>query len=284
LALGENSHAEGDSNTAEGWSSHAEGYNTQAIGDSSHAEGDSTEAIGNYSHAEGQGSVSSGAASHAEGLGTIALGNYQHTQGRYNITSSQQSAFIIGNGIDDENRSNLVFASGSEFQITGSTNITGSLTVYGIRTLINSTGLSAATFRNSTISTQYIEVTSQTTYESQLRLNSTTSNYGWSMTQNSGNFYIGSQPDVGTSTKILTINRTNGNILVQGNNTTANYANASAAFQINSTTQGFLPPRMTEAQRVAISTPATGLMVYQTDGTEGVYVYTSTGWRSLTMV
>ena len=60
--------------------------------------------------------------------------------------------------------------------------------------------------------------------------------------------------------------------------------NASAKVQIDSTTQGFLPPRMTSAQRTAISTPATGLMVYQTDGTEGVYVYTSAGWKSLTMV
>ena len=60
--------------------------------------------------------------------------------------------------------------------------------------------------------------------------------------------------------------------------------NTSAKVQIDSTTQGFLPPRMTSAQRTAIATPATGLIVYQTDGTEGVYVYTSIGWKSLTMV
>ena len=58
--------------------------------------------------------------------------------------------------------------------------------------------------------------------------------------------------------------------------------NASAKVQINSTTQGFLPPRMTEAQRLAISSPSIGLMVYQTDNTEGVYVNSSTGWRVLT--
>ena len=60
--------------------------------------------------------------------------------------------------------------------------------------------------------------------------------------------------------------------------------NASAKVQIDSTTQGFLPPRVTQAQRTAIASPATGLMVYQTDGTEGMYVYTSAGWKSLTMV
>ena len=61
-------------------------------------------------------------------------------------------------------------------------------------------------------------------------------------------------------------------------------ANASALLQVDSTTKGFLPPRMTAAQRTAIGTPAVGLMVYQTDGTEGVYVNTSIGWKSLTMV
>jgi hypothetical protein len=54
--------------------------------------------------------------------------------------------------------------------------------------------------------------------------------------------------------------------------------NASAKFQIDSTTQGFLPPRMTNAQRTAIASPAVGLMVYCTDATEGLYVYKSTGW------
>jgi hypothetical protein len=52
----------------------------------------------------------------------------------------------------------------------------------------------------------------------------------------------------------------------------------SAVLDINSTTQGFLPPRMTNAQRLAISLPAVGLMVYCTDVVEGLYIYKSTGW------
>jgi hypothetical protein len=58
----------------------------------------------------------------------------------------------------------------------------------------------------------------------------------------------------------------------------------SASVAITSTTQGFLPPRMTSTQRDAIASPATGLVVYQTDGVEGLYVRTSTAWRALAMV
>jgi hypothetical protein len=61
-------------------------------------------------------------------------------------------------------------------------------------------------------------------------------------------------------------------------------ANASALLQVDSTTQGFLPPRMTAAQRTAISTPAEGLVVFQTDGTIGLYVYANATWRTLAMV
>ena len=59
---------------------------------------------------------------------------------------------------------------------------------------------------------------------------------------------------------------------------------ASSILTLASTTQGFLPPRMTKAQREAISSPATGLVVYQTDDVEGLWIRTSSAWRALTMV
>ena len=57
--------------------------------------------------------------------------------------------------------------------------------------------------------------------------------------------------------------------------------NASAKLEINSTTQGFLPPRMTAAQRDAIFNPAQGLVIYCTDCSE-LQVHNGSGWRNMT--
>ena len=56
---------------------------------------------------------------------------------------------------------------------------------------------------------------------------------------------------------------------------------ASAALDITSTTGGLLVPRMTAAERDAISPAATGLMIYQTDGTVGFYYYNGSSWAEV---
>jgi hypothetical protein len=54
---------------------------------------------------------------------------------------------------------------------------------------------------------------------------------------------------------------------------------ASALLDVSSTTKGFLPPRMTTTQRDAISSPAAGLVIYNTT-TSKLQVYT-TSWTDL---
>ena len=52
----------------------------------------------------------------------------------------------------------------------------------------------------------------------------------------------------------------------------------SAALEIRSIEKGLLISRMTETERDAISNPAIGLLIYQTDGTNGFYYYDGTNW------
>lgn len=60
---------------------------------------------------------------------------------------------------------------------------------------------------------------------------------------------------------------------------------ASAVLDVTSTTKGFLPPRMTNAQMTAIASPATGLMVFCTDCSPAVlYIYNGSTWDVLGII
>ena len=62
------------------------------------------------------------------------------------------------------------------------------------------------------------------------------------------------------------------------NNSTAD---PSAILEVESTDKGVLLPRMTEAQRNAIPSPATGLLIFQTDATPGFYYWNGSNWQSI---
>jgi hypothetical protein len=55
-----------------------------------------------------------------------------------------------------------------------------------------------------------------------------------------------------------------GNSLIIKSTGSTNVAVGTALLELNSTTKGFLPPRMTHEQKQAIASPAEGLMVYDT--------------------
>ena len=107
IATGKYSHAEGDITRATNYCDHAEGLGTKAKGGHSHAEGNGSYAAGDSSHSEGYYTLSGGDASHSEGSGTKATGEAQHVEGKYNIEDTENKfAHIIGNGTDNDNRSN----------------------------------------------------------------------------------------------------------------------------------------------------------------------------------
>lgn len=55
---------------------------------------------------------------------------------------------------------------------------------------------------------------------------------------------------------------------------------ASSVLELKATNKGFLPPRMTAAEKALIPSPKAGLMIYQTDGTAGLYVYNGSAWEA----
>ena len=78
-------------------------------------------------------------------------------------------------------------------------------------------------------------------------------------------------------TEVLRLQQ-NGSILI---GTTANIA--SSKLTVNSTTQGFLPPRMTTTEKNAIASPTSGLVVYDT--TLGkLCVRGAAAWETITSI
>jgi hypothetical protein len=148
----------------------------------------------------------------------------------------------------------------------------GTLSVSGIQITSDATSGQFSVVKYSTATTSYKTLASR---DAIIFNNSTSGNISILNDFASGNINFAAG---GVSTAQATLFST-GNLAI---GTTTDVA--SAILQVTSTTKGFLPPRMTLAQRTAIASPATGLIVYQTDGTEGVYVYSGGAWKSLTMV
>jgi len=67
-----------------------------------------------------------------------------------------------------------------------------------------------------------------------------------------------------------------------GINTDGSTPHASAMLDVKSNEKGMLVPRMSQTQRNAISAPATGLLIYQTDNTPGFYFYNGSAWTAVT--
>ena len=67
--------------------------------------------------------------------------------------------------------------------------------------------------------------------------------------------------EISVNANALVMQATQGTGVVMGTTT----LDASAFLQVNSTTRGFLPPRMTTAQRNAIASPVNSLIVFDTD-------------------
>jgi len=61
-------------------------------------------------------------------------------------------------------------------------------------------------------------------------------------------------------------------------NHTGAASDPSAMLDVSSSNKGFLTPRMTEADRIAVVNPARGLLVYQIDNTTGFWFFDGSSW------
>jgi len=152
-------------------------------------------------------------------------------------------ATIYGNGVE-------------AMRIDGSQNVNIGATALGARLGIKGSGSTSAT---TSLLVQNSAGTSVLSINDGGNFSTTTSNFSSVISNDSNSLQV-----TGGAASI----RVGGSITIA----------ASAILQADSTTKGFLPPRMLQTQRTAIASPAVGLIVYQTDATEGLYIYKSTGW------
>jgi hypothetical protein len=105
------------------------GSGSQTFGLYSHAEGCQTFTSGVYAHSEGYQTYAYGLASHAGGYQTYAYGNYQTVVGQFNVKNPQNtsSLFIVGGGISDGARADLLLVDRTGLTVNGNINFSGSL-------------------------------------------------------------------------------------------------------------------------------------------------------------
>ncbi|MFK7747629.1 MAG: tail fiber domain-containing protein [Kordia sp.] len=122
MAIGPGSVASGDSSFCRGYNSNASGAGSTVIGSYSSASGNGSITYGYASSASGVGATVIGSWSNVSGFGATAIGlrleadsYYSFALGRYNIGGGTPGSwvvtdplFVIGNGVDDDNRNNAV--------------------------------------------------------------------------------------------------------------------------------------------------------------------------------
>jgi hypothetical protein len=100
---------------------------------------------------------------------------------------------------------------------------------------------------------------------------------------NGDNVILKSRPNTPSPIRLISGNGgafNRGTVYVSNNSNLATAVNASAQLQVDAIDQGFLPPRMTTAQKNLIATPATGLQVHDTDLNRPCF-YNGTSWVTL---
>ena len=208
--------------------------------------------------------VSVGTSSYVSGIGGVALGHTAYATGSKSVAlgyysrANADNIFVCGaQGAQGTAITNVYFGSGVQYGVEGSNNTP--TTGAGVAYTINGSGAGGTNQAGGTI----------------------TISGGKGTGTGAPGDVIFSSSDAGASgTTLQTLaNR----IWIKGETGQLSVGtgspNASALVQVESTTQGFLPPRMTTTERNAISSPAAGLVIFNTTTTK-LECYDGATWQA----
>ncbi len=184
-------------------------------------------------------------------------GNIPSATGRWNLYMNGTAA----NYMNGELLLGSTTNTGEKLQVTGTARINGSLVFTNGNGIISTTG-----------SYKYFEFyDSGSATNSYLIAHASVGEHQFGFGTNSGSI-------AGSAFYNMVLSRTG--LMLRDTLSTTSTSVASAVFDLRSTTRGFLPPRMTTTQKNAISSPAAGLVVYDTTLAK-LCVYT-TAWETIT--
>jgi hypothetical protein len=205
------------------------------------------------------------------GIQQLSLDNFSNDGIGITFSRTSSDADLMALGVADSDklglfsRSGIIFATGGSttysatsevMRITSGGNVlVGTTTELGYKLDVNGVSL----FRGSVTNTTggFISNT-----------NSSTDDSFWTVVSGFVGFYVNTGGYSKSTSSLITSSSGVGTM------------NASAILQADSNRQGFLPPRMTNSEMVAISSPAAGLVVYDTTNNK-LTVYNGSGWVPL---
>ena len=249
-----------------------------ALGSGAIYTNDSNVSIGKTAEATGDSSISIGVLSDAKGTYDIAIGRNSSAEFGYGVAIGQGATIIAGNY-------GVAIGSGAASQNLG--------------------GIAVGVNTDATVYALALGYVSQATGDSSTAIGRQANSSGAYSTSIGGrqtkvtvsnSIFLSASSTTKTlaTANVFAVNLNNANNVLQIGQTTDSYysgtgsfgfgtttPDASASVDITSTTKGFLPPRMTTTEKNAISTPATGLVVYDSTLNK-LCVYTGAAWETIT--
>jgi Head domain of trimeric autotransporter adhesin len=320
-AMGTNTTASGDYSFATGYSTSATGYFSTATGNETVASGSGSTAMGIITIAAGDFSSAMGFGTSARSYNETATGSFNtdYTPASTGNWNAGDRLFVIGNGTQSNARSDalVILKNGNAGIGTNAPSAT-------LDVIRGTAGGGTVQFRGTTHISHFNYSTAENTYiragkdSSHVILNdipggnvgigtaspefplsfpntvgdkislwgSSGAHYGFGIQGSLLQIHSAGSADhiafgYGSSDAFTETMRIKGDGSIGIGTSTPH---ASAQLEMNSTTKGFLPPRMTAAQRNAISNPVAGLIIWcSTCTTTGeLNVYNGTAWTNMT--